>query len=260
MNYFKRHFVVIFTVLCSIVASVVINFISEVTLAENMIITLLVLLITSFIFDITLNMDKVEKTVDEYGRHIYPSTVLDFDAVDKCAIEVTKLIRSGKHRVDFVSLDEKIRTSAPQKTRPMFRLLDKLVSSENIKLRYITTIKAENYQTILNFIIKSRSSQKESFYAFCVNTVPFASFYLIDKKYLVIRTPYNSTVEKHYCIIEDKTICALFISWFEMLWQSSHVINKDSDIDEIFEKCKEGFTSADLIEIQELTDKAKKYF
>lgn len=259
-KYLKQHIVVIITLVISIVASIFINFYNEVSWIDNLIIALLILLITTFIFDFNKILDKILDKINNFGQRLNPSSVKDFDSVDKCANEVFNLIKSGKHTVDFVSLDSKIRTQMKTKRRPMVKLLNKFVSSDKIKLRYITTINSGNYKTILKFIIASKSGQKESFYAICDSTVPFASFYIIDKRYLIIRTPYNSTVEKHYCIIDDKAICALFVSWFEMLWQSSNIIDTPDELRNIFNTVKNDMDASEMLNIENLTNQACSFF
>lgn len=258
--YFKKHLIVVITLVFSIIASIVINFIEDVSLIDNLMVSLLVLLITTFIFDFNKVLDSVFKKMKVFENKLKPSSVRDFDSVDKCAKEVDIMLKDGQHTVDFVSLDAKIRTQIKSKHRPMVELLNKFVSNEKIKLRYITTINPKNYKTILNFIISSKSGQKESYYAICKSTVPFASFYIIDKHYLVIRTPYNETVDKHYCIIEDESICALFISWFEMIWQNSKVIDSSETLINIYNDLKAEFDNNEKEKIIALTEKACSFF
>lgn len=259
-KYFKQHFIVIITLVISIIASVIINFINEVSLEDNLIIALLVLLITTFVFDFNIILDKIRDKIYDYNHRLNPSSVLHYDSVDLCANAVNKIIKGDKHDVDFVSLDTKIRTQMKSKRRPMVRLLNKFVTSEKIKLRYLTAINSENYKTILDFIIASNSSQKESYYAICNSNVPFASFYIIDKKYLVIRTPYNANVKKHYCIIDDTSICGLFVSWFEMLWQNSEVIDTENDLRTIYNQLSNELSPEQKDMLEKLLENAIKFF
>lgn len=257
-KYLKQHFIVVITLFAAVISTAVLNFISEVTIIENLIIALLILLITTFVFDFNKMLDKILLKEELLEKKLGPESVSDFDSVDKCASEISHKISTGKHTIDFVSLDAKIRTPKESKRKVMAKLLEKFVTSEKIKLRYISTVNSENYRTILNFIILSKGEQKNSFYAICDCELPFASFYIIDKKYLVIRTPYNSSVEKHYCIINDKSICSLFSSWFEMIWQTSQVIEKKDQLQTIFKN--EKFTTLNTKELDELLNKAVDFF
>lgn len=257
-NYFKKHFITIITLIVAIALSIIINCIETISFFENIILGLLVLLITTFVFDFNRMLDAIQAKQDTYENHLHPSTLRDFNSVDKLAQYISSLLDENKeHSVDFVSLDTQIRTQVKNTRRPMVELLDRFVTDKNITLRYITSINEKNYGTILNFINKSQLSGKQSFYALCNSTIPFASFYIIDKKYLIIRTPYNNkSIDKHYCIIEDCSMVNLFLNWFTMLWDSSKIIDTKQELMEIYDSIAEDEKQS----LYELTDKVGKFF
>ena len=230
MKFFKKHFVAIITLVASIIGGIVVNCISSITLFENLLFGILVLLVTTFIFDFDRMFDKIQAKQEDFELHMNPASIRDYDSVDMCAKMVDALMGDGKHKVDFVSLDTQIRTQVKDTRRPMVELLNKFVSDKNIQLRYLTAINSKNFKTILNFMYMSKCAQRESYYAMCDSNVPFASFYIIDKKYLVIRTPYDTSIEKHYCIIEDATMVLLFQGWFEMLWKNAEIIDTQIEL------------------------------
>lgn len=85
--------------------------------------------------------------------------------------------------------------------------------------------------------------------------MPFASFFIIDKKYLIIRTPCDSDKRnRHYDIIIDDDIVELFQSWYEVLWRckKSFVIDTEEELKETLENIKSNIDSSDS-EIDEIT-------
>lgn len=230
MKFFKKHFVAIITLVASIIGGIVVNCVSSITLFENLLFSILILLVTTFIFDFDKMFDKIQEKQEDFALHMNPSSIRDYQSVDVCAKMVDALMGGGKHKVDFVSLDTQIRTQVKDTRRPMVELLNKFVSDKNIQLRYLTAINSKNFTTILNCMYMSKCAKRDSYYAMCDSNVPFASFYIIDKKYLVIRTPYDTSIEKHYCIIEDVTMVLLFQCWFEMLWKNAEIIDTQREL------------------------------
>lgn len=89
----------------------------------------------------------------------------------------------------------------------------------------------------------------------CRAELPFASFFIIDKKYLIIRTPCDSDKRnRHYDIIIDDDIVELFQSWYEVLWRckKSFVIDTEEELKETLENIKSNIDSSDS-EIDEIT-------
>ena len=181
LTYLKKHFLSIITLIAGIVASVVVNCLENISIFENIILWLVVLLITTFIFDFNIMLDSIKAKQDEYEKHLYPSTIQDFKSVDECADIVKSLVKDGQHNIDFVSLDTCIRTTEEENRHIMVQLLDNFISNPKIKLRYLSSINKKNFRNTLQYIIKNKDAQKESYYALCESKIPFASYYLIDE-------------------------------------------------------------------------------
>ncbi len=260
-EFLQKHWITIATLVVSLVLSIIVGVIETISVFEGIICGLITLLIITFVFDFDRYLEKIVKSQELQLNQLKHSAVYDFDSVDKCAIKVGELIQSGEnHTVDFVSLDTKIRTQVKDARRPMYKLLDDFVSKKNIKLRYLTTISAKNFETIAQFIKKSQKKGNDSNFALCVSTIPFASFYIIDNMYLVIRTPYDTSTPKHYCIVENEVMIRVYQSWFDMLWKASEIIDNKEVIDKVYSQIKSDISEADASRMEDLKENIKIIF
>ena len=145
--------------------------------------------------------------------------------------------RSGGHSVDFITLDKFFVLN----DKPMSKLLKKINSDKKIAFRFFTAINSKSYYTILQLMNESISCGHNSSYALCRAEIPFASFFIVDEKYLIIRTPCDSDKRhRHYDIIIDDDIVALFQSWYNVLWhcKKTYVIDTEVELKDTLENIK----------------------
>ncbi len=238
-KYIKKHFITLITAIASIVASVYLNFTTQISIFENIILALIILLITSQIFEYNNYLDKIEDKITDLNNILPESRVITYNSVEKMAQNLGQLISIGDHSIDFVSLDKKHRTPIAKSRKSMTNFVNKCLTSKNIKFRYIISLNSNNIETIIHNIIETKVNEHNSFFAIYQNvSISFASFFIIDKKYLSIRTPYHNGMLPRYCLIYDKQICDLFISWFKTLWDESTKIDSTNDLKEMLEPYK----------------------
>ena len=250
----KKHWISIVTLIIAVIVSIVINCISDVSIFENIILALVIMLIITFIFDFSRSLDKIQNKQESYEGRLNKSSVKDFKAINGCVDRINLILsekRPEGHSVDFIALDKFFRLT----DNSMSKLLKKINSDNEIAFRFLTAINSKSYYTVLQLMYESLSCGHSSSYALCRAELPFASFFIIDKKYLIIRTPCDSDKRnRHYDIIIDDDIVALFQSWYEVLWRckKSFVIDTEEELKDTLENIKSNIDSSDT-EIDDIT-------
>ena len=251
----KKHWISIVTLIIAVIVSIVINCVAEISIFENIILTLVILLIVTFIFDFSRALDQIHEKQESYEGRLNKSSVKDFKTINNCVDRINMILlekRQEGHSVDFVALDKFFRLT----DNPMSKLLKKINSDNEIAFRFLTAINSKSYYTVLQLMYESFSCGHSSSYALCKAEIPFASFFIVDKKYLVIRTPCDSDKRnRHYDIIIDDDIVALFQSWYEVLWRckKTYIIDTEEDLIDTLENIKSNIGSSET-EIGDITN------
>lgn len=238
-RFFKKHFLTILVIVSTAIAQIVLNFVTNVSIMENFVMSAVLGLNMTFLFDFARNIDDTSEKVEDLNRILPESRIEVYESVDAVAKQFKQIVHDGHHTVDIVLFDTKVRTSDPTKVSKMQRFISDCTNNPRIKLR-MTFVPAEDsicerIENALNAIKK----QNNSYFAFQRSTVSFASFLIIDNEIMSIRTPFKNGSPTSYCIIRETELCKLFSSWFSVLWNESTYLTDDT----IQELCTEYYSA-----------------
>lgn len=249
------------TIIVAIIFSVYRAFVKPLDSYENMILSLLILITTSFLLE-TFDEKNKWKKVDNINKIV--SKLKDFQVTvyensDDWVNAMNEILKSGKHVVDTASIDSATRTKVRNRNKKLWEHVNYLCENPNIKCRLIMRIRKNNYENLLNRII-SGSSKCDSYfsYYFLPPELPFATFGIIDNKYVCTRSPYKEGEIPKYIIFENNDLVNYFNSWFNQLWYNAKKITSMNNLDEIYDVFSDEFTAEEKESIQKKHLKIQK--
>lgn len=211
-----------------IIAGVWLNVSSDVSRIENVIICAVSALTISFLADFLKKTDEIASEVQDLKEILPPSRIESYESVDQVAQQLMDLVRVGKHDVDIVLYDTQIRSRDYKKINKMHEFMRLCADKKEIKMRLSFVPAADSInQRILNFI-ESEEKKSNSFYAYQYSVISFASFMVIDGKYISLRAPHKDGSKPSYCIVKEKSLCELYQSWFNILWSEAEHLDKEN--------------------------------
>jgi hypothetical protein len=149
----------------------------------------------------------------------------------ECVEEIGRMYEKVEHSIDFASLDYAFRGKANNIRDMINNLKDQFAADKKISYRYLFYPLVERLESVIKSIVEGNVDEKTS-YAYVKKTVrlPFASFMILDKKYVIIRSPYKEGMDAPYILICDQLLCDMFLNWFDMIWydENTRQINKDN--------------------------------
>ncbi len=239
------------TVIAAVIYEVVSIFQGTNSLYENFILTLLILITTTFILNDMHMSDKVEKCLGRVGGIIDSSSIQTFPSVDLCAKEIKNLVSSGSHKVDFVSIDTVIRTGNKKKSNAMHDTVKHLFSEKSIHLLYLTYLRAETVDKFIRNINVGNLRDNNNTYGYidCEGMIPFATFLIIDDKIVITRSPYEDGTQSDYILIRNSTMVNYYKDWTRMIWRSAKHIESMPDIEEMYNIHKSDLTDQQKADI-----------
>jgi len=222
---------------------------------ENMILSLLILISTTYLLENIDNNNKWKKMNEDIKNivhNIAECKISVFENSNDWIDAMDKIIENGKHSVDTVSLDSSTRTKVKRKHDKIWNHIKGLAENPNIKFRHVIRVRKNNYENLLDRII-SGNSKNDSYYAyyFLPEKLPFATFGIIDNKYISSRSPYENGETPRYLIIESKELSDYYISWFNHLWIDSNKITSSKCLNEIYENFSDEFSEPERVRIEE---------
>lgn len=230
LKYLYKHLATTTTLVITVVTAIVVNFLpnSTVDFLDNFIIAAIVALNLTFLFDFTRNMDRIEDGINDLKEILPNSRIKTYASVDVVAEQLIAMVSEGKHEVDLVLFDTKVRTADPKKVSKMSKFINICSESKKIKLRLAFVPSADSICQRIESILVSEKGKSESYYAYQESKMTFASFMIIDGSYVSIRTPFKNGSKTLYCVVKEANLCTLYTSWFSILWGESTVVNKDN--------------------------------
>lgn len=233
LKYLYKHLATTITILITGITAVAVNCMPSVSVGflDNFIIAAVIALNITFLFDFTRNMDSIENEITDLKGILPSSRIRTYNSVDKVAKQLCEMVNEGRHDVDIVLYDTKIRTSNPKKVNKMKKFIKICSENERIRLRLTFVPAADSICQRIDSILASEKKKRESYYAYQESKMTFASFMVIDSSFVSIRTPFKNGSPTRYCIVKEADLCALYSSWFNMLWEEAVIVNKDTLLD-----------------------------
>lgn len=231
--YLYKHLGTTLTLIVTIITAVVVNCIPSISVGflDNFLMTAVIGLNLTFLFDFTRNMDKIDDEIVDLKRILPPSRIETFPFVDKVAEQLISMVYEGNHEVDIVLYDTRIRTSDPKKVSKMQNFIKYCAENKRIKLRLAFVPAADSICQRIENIIESETKRSNSFYAYQESTITFASFMIIDGSYVSIRTPHQNGSKALYCVVREEQLCLLYSSWFNIIWEEATHVNQRTLLD-----------------------------
>ncbi len=206
---------------------------------QYMILTLLILIATSSLIMDVQYTSKFDEFVGKKNMLIDESSIQRFDSVDMFAEELSHMVRRGKHIVDFVSIDTSLRTGNADKRRVMHKVVQTLFRNEDVQLTYITRIRSENAMRFFANMNTALSANKNDLFAYYENSengIPFASFIVVDDKYVFTRSPYDVGQTPTYLVVRNKVLAQHFKDWVRFIWKEAQKITSENEIEELYNR------------------------
>lgn len=241
------------TVIISVGYFVYITLHASADIYQMMILSLLILIATTFILD-NIDDDKkwkgIEKKLKDTISAVSPSQIQVFENSADWVDAMELIIKSGEHTVDTASLDAETRSKASgQRTRIWSHITD-CCKNSNITFRHIVRIRKNNFENLLERIIAGTSKQNTYFaYYELPQDFSFPTFGIIDNRYVSTRSPYHEGEIPHYIIIENKEVATYFNRYFRELWDNGKKIRKIEDLESIYSLFENGFSTEEKKEI-----------
>lgn len=241
------------TVIISVGYFVYITLHAPVDIYQMMILSLLILIATTFILD-NIDDDKkwkdIEKKLKDTISAVSPSQIQVFENSADWVDAMELIIKSGQHTVDTASLDAETRSKASGRRTRIWSHITDCCKNSNITFRHIVRIRKNNFENLLERIIAGTSKQNTYFaYYELPQDFSFPTFGIIDNHYVSTRSPYHEGEIPHYIIIENKEVATYFNRYFRELWDNGKKIRKIEDLESIYSLFENGFSNEEKKEI-----------
>lgn len=241
------------TIIVAIIFSVYRSLVKPLDSYENMILSLLILITTSFLLETFDEKNKWKKVdnINNIVTKLKDIQVTVYENSDEWIAALNEILKDGKHIVDTASIDATTRTKVRNKSKKLWEHVNYLCSNPNIKCRLIMRIRKNNYENLLDRII-SGSSKCDSYFSYYIlpPEFPFATFGIIDNKYVCTRSPYSEGEVPKYLIFENTDLVNYFNSWFNQLWLNAERISSMDDLLKIYNLFVDEFTEEQKEQLQ----------
>lgn len=251
------------TIIIALCYEVYAYFFAPLSVYENVILSLLILIATSFMVTQLSSFSRLNKFINQYEEDknlVQENGVIKaYESTEDSIAALQALLSSGNHSFDIVSLDQKVRTRTTSvKKHPTVNLINETVKNGKIKVRYLFLPRKDNLVRVIRRMATG-NHDKNSFFSYIStnNMPPFASFFLIDDSVLLVRSPYDEGEHSEYVIIENSEIVNVFVKWFSSLWKSAQSINCVGDLEKLYVDFSEMLTPDSQAELREAMSKVK---
>ena len=232
------------------------------SLYEYMILSLLILIATTFIIE-GLDEKRKWKSIDNdivtRISSISDCQIYTYNNTKEWVQKIIELTKEGSHSFDSAALDSATRSKAKPHYSSIWNYLNMCSKEKRITFRHILRVRNNNFLNLL-YRIHSGNSKNNSYFAYyeLPNSFSFPTFGVIDGRYIATRSPYQQGVTPCYMIIDNTKISKFFIDYFEDLWNSSNKLEKVSQLKDIYEKFESGYTEEEKKNCLELIKKIEK--
>ena len=228
---------------------------------EYMILSLLILISTTFAFDLAEEKQALkhfDDVTNQLKNSLPNSEIYSFPYVDESTLFGTHILREKIVEVEMVALDVSLRTKVKEKRGKITNLVDKFVENPDVKFRYIIRLTKDNFIRNINRIDKY--NDKNNFFAYVPlqPDVPFASFVLVNRSIVLTRSPYKEGATAEYLVIKNEKISNYFSRWFDMLWDTTMPLENKRDIESAFDIIKTVLQEQEMKNISEIISNMKE--
>ena len=126
----------------------------------------------------------------------------------------------------------------------MHNTLKSVFSNKNITLTYITLLRKETALKLLRNIDAGDLHKRDNIYGYIDDEkmIPFATYLVIDNKYVITRSPYETGQESHYIIVRNDVLAEYYKNWAQMIVANSQKIDTIEDINAIYNFAQSGLS------------------
>lgn len=249
-----RNIIAYVTVAIAIGYTIYITFFDQCNTYEYMILSLLILIATTFVLEMLDDKRKWKEVEENLKRDISAITnckILVYDNTKDWVDKIQELTKEGTHSFDSAALDKTTRSKAKTQYSSIWGYLNTCSREDRIQFRHILRIRKNNLKNLLERIIAG-SAQKNSYFAYyeLPSNFSFPTFGVIDKQYVVTRSPYQQGEEPCYMIIDNQLITNYFIKYFEDLWRESNKIENISVLNALFAKFENEYSEKEKRDLE----------
>lgn len=254
-----KYIVSYLTVIIAIGYFIYITFNNTEDIYSYMILSLLILIATSFVLDMMDEERKwknIEKQMLSRIASVSDCRIQIFNNTKEWVDAINALTESGNHSFDSAALDKATRSKAKPQYTSIWGYLEKCSREDRILFRHILRVRKNNFENLLNRMLAG-GANRNSYFAYykLPPNFSFPTFGIIDNQYVVTRSPYQQGETPCYMIIDNEYISNYFIKYFEDLWNQSHKVDKVSVISTLYRNFKSEY---DETQQQKLKDKINK--
>lgn len=234
---------------------------NEYELYEFMILSLLILIATTFAID-QLEDDRKWKEMEikliRDVRSFSNCQILEFNNTVDWVKKIKELTATGEHTFDSAALDKATRSKSKPQYSSIYGYLEMCSKTDRIMFRHILRVRKNNLINLLNRM-NAGCSKKNSYFAYyeLPTSFSFPTFGVIDNKYVVTRSPYERGETPRYFIIDNEQIAFFFVNYFSDLWRNSTQIKTVSIVQSLYDKHKSSYSEAERTEIESKIDNLK---
>ena len=227
------------SLIAAIIFSIYSALVAPLELYQYMILTLLILIASTFLLNEKLEKttnEKLNKAIEKMLNTIPPSCIYIHNDVDVSTAKALQNIETDVTQVDMVTIDVGTRTPQHKRSGKINKIVDTFIKKPNINFRYIVKLNQDNFVRNIIRIKKYGGVEKKNFISYLQfdEYIPLVSFIIINSKVVLTRSPYKLGDKGNYLAIENDTLVQYFQDWFKMLEDSSIPLSSDESMGKAF--------------------------
>lgn len=229
---------------------------------ETMILSLLILISTTFILeglDEKRKWENIDKDIMKRISSISNCQISTYDNTKDWVDEMINLTKEGTHTFYSAALDNTTRSKSKPQYSSIWGYLNKCSREERIIFRHILRIRKNNLRNLLDRIAAG-SAKKNSYFAYyeLPSGFSFPAFGIIDEKYIATRSPYQQGASPCYMIIDNGLIAQYFVQYFDELWNKSNKIESVTTLRAFLTRFESEYSSEEIKYCQDRIDEIEK--
>lgn len=207
------------------------------------------------------NWKDIETHLDQKLDSVSNCRIQTFDTTVEWVDAINSLIKTGRHNISHASLDSSTRNKAPGQHNAIWEHILAACKNKDITYNHLIRVRANNFENLLDRIIAGNAAN-EAYFAYyeLPQSFPFATFEVIDARYVATRSPFvQGEGEKPcYMIIDNVEIAAYFLRYFKRLWLGAKTIENSSVINEFYTKFSPSYSDEVRTRIEEKIEQLKE--
>lgn len=209
--------------------------------------------------------EKIESNLSSEWKVTSDAVSAKIDSVSNCRIQtfdntvdwvcaINKLIETGHHSIVHASLDSATRNKAPRQHASIWNHILAVCKDQRITYSHLIRIRPNNFENLLDRITAGNATNDTYFaYYDLPQSFSFATFEVIDKRYVATRSPFIAGEEPCYMIIDNEVIAEYYLRYFKRLWENAEKIENLSVLTKFYNEFLPNYT--DQVLKKRITDK-----